>query len=119
MQGTLGTAARNPELSMTILGRFLLGCLPVGLLPTPARSELTVGTIAPGFSTKAAQGGRDLTFTLSEALKRGPGGGYFYPNRFTSVCTEEAHLFAEAMWEFEALGSSVIGISTDTIETQR
>jgi len=62
----------NPELSMIILGRFLLGCLLVGLLPSLARSELTVGTIAPGFSTKAAQGGRDLTFTLSEALKRGP-----------------------------------------------
>jgi peroxiredoxin len=35
------------------------------------------------------------------------------------VCTEEAHLFAEAIPEFEALGSSVIGISVDTIETQR
>jgi len=58
-------------------------------------------------------------FTLSEALKRGPVVVYFYPKSFTSVCTEEAHLFAEAMSEFEALGSSVIGISTDTIETQR
>jgi peroxiredoxin len=44
---------------------------------------------------------------------------YFYPKSFTSVCTEEAHLFAEAMPEFETLGSSVIGISADTIETQR
>jgi thioredoxin-dependent peroxiredoxin len=104
---------------MTILGRLLMGCLLVGLLPSLARSELPIGTIAPGFSAKAAQGGRDLTFTLSEALKRGPVVVYFYPKSFTSVCTEEAHLFAEAMSEFEALGSSVIGISTDTIETQR
>jgi peroxiredoxin len=44
---------------------------------------------------------------------------YFYPKSFTSVCTEEAHLFAEATPEFETLGASVIGISTDTIETQR
>ena len=84
-----------------------------------AWSELTVGMIAPAFSTKAAQGGSDRIFTLSEALKKGPVVVYFYPKSFTSVCTEEANLFAEAMPEFERLGSSVIGISTDTIETQR
>jgi peroxiredoxin len=33
---------------------------------------------------------------------------------FPSVCTEEAHLFAEAMSEFKTLGASVIGISADT-----
>jgi peroxiredoxin len=104
---------------MTILARVLLSCLLVGVLPALAWSELTVGTIAPAFSTKAAQGGTDLTFTLSEALKKGPVVVYFYPKSFTSVCTEEAHLFAEAISEFETLGSSVIGISTDTIETQR
>ncbi len=104
---------------MTALARFLLSCFLVGLLPALAWSELTVGTIAPAFSTKAAQGGTDLTFTLSEALKKGPVVVYFYPKSFTSVCTEEANLFAEAMPEFERLGSSVIGISTDTIETQR
>jgi thioredoxin-dependent peroxiredoxin len=104
---------------MTILARFLLGSFLVGLLPSLAWSELTVGAIAPTFSTKAAQGGRDVTFTLSEALKKGPVVVYFYPKSFTSVCTEEAHLFAEAMSEFETLGSSVIGISGDTIETQR
>jgi thioredoxin-dependent peroxiredoxin len=104
---------------MTILSRLLLGCLLAGLLPSLAWSELTVGTMAPPFSTKAAKGGTDLTFTLSEALKKGPVVVYFYPKSFTSVCTEEANLFAEAMPEFEALGSSVIGISTDTIETQR
>ena len=60
-----------------------------------------------------------LAFRLSEALKKGPVVVYFYPKSFTSVCTEEAHLFAEAMPEFEKLGSSVIGISGDTIETQR
>jgi len=104
---------------MTILARFLLSCCLAGLLPSLAWSELRVGTVAPAFSTKAAQSGRDLTFTLSEALKKGPVVVYFYPKSFTSVCTEEAHLFAEAMPQFEKLGSSVIGISTDTIETQR
>jgi peroxiredoxin len=104
---------------MTHLARFLLSCFLAGLLPSLAWSELRVGTIAPAFSAKAAQGGTDLTFTLSEALKKGPVVVYFYPKSFTSVCTEEAHLFAEVMSEFETLGSSVIGISTDTLETQR
>ncbi len=104
---------------MTILARFLLTCSLVGLLPSLAWCELTVGTMAPAFSSKAAQGGTDLTFTLSEALNKGAVVVYFYPKSFTAVCTEEAHLFAEAMAEFETLGASVIGISTDTIETQR
>jgi thioredoxin-dependent peroxiredoxin len=104
---------------MTILARFLLSCSLAGLLPSLAWSELTVGQIAPAFSTQAAQGGKDLTFMLSKALKKGPVVVYFYPKSFTSVCTEEAHLFAEAMPEFEKLGSTVIGISTDSIETQR
>jgi peroxiredoxin len=94
-------------------------CFLVGFLPSLAWAELSVGMSAPAFSTKAAQGGTDLTFTLSEALKTGPVVVYFYPKSFTSVCTQEAQLFAEAMPEFETLGSSVIGISTDTIETQR
>lgn len=104
---------------MTRLARFLLSCFLIGLLPSLACAELTVGKIAPAFSTKAARGGKELIFTLSEALKKGPVVVYFYPKSFTSVCTEEAHLFAEAMPAFETLGSSVIGISADTIETQR
>jgi peroxiredoxin len=104
---------------MTRLARLLLSCFLIGLLPSLAWADLTVGTVAPAFSMKAAQGGAELTFTLSEALKMGPVVVYFYPKSFTSVCTEEAHLFAEAMPEFEALGASVIGISADTIETQR
>jgi thioredoxin-dependent peroxiredoxin len=107
------------EPSMTRLARMLVSCFLVGLLPSLASAELTIGTVAPAISTKAALGGKDVTFTLSEALKKGPVVVYFYPKSFTSVCTEEAHLFAEAMPEFKTLGSSVIGISADSIETQR
>jgi peroxiredoxin len=110
---------RNLELTMTTLARLLMSCFLTGLLPSFAWAELGVGTVAPAFSTKAALGGRDLTFTLTEVLKKGPAVVYFYPKSFTSVCTEEANLFAEAMPEFATLGASVIGISTDTIETQR
>lgn len=104
---------------MTLLARSFLCSFLAVVLPSLAWSELAVGTVAPAISTKAARGGRDLAFTLSEALKSGPVVVYFYPKSFTKVCTEEANLFAEAMSEFEALGAAVIGISTDSIETQR
>ena len=119
MSGTIGVVSRNLELSMTHRARFLLSCFLVSLLPSLAWAELKVGAIAPAITTKAALGGKELTFTLSDALKKGPVVVYFYPKSFTSVCTEEANLFAEAMAEFKTLGSSVIGISADSIETQR
>ena len=43
----------------------------------------------------AALGGKEFTFSLAEALKKGPVVLYFYPKSFTSVCTVEAHDFAE------------------------
>lgn len=96
---------------------LLMGLL---MLASPvARAELSAGSPAPAISIPAALGGKDITFNLAEALTKGPVVVYFYPKSFTSVCTEEARLFAEATDEFGALGASVIGISTDTIETQR
>lgn len=103
---------------MMALARLLVSVVLAGV-PTLARSELGVGVPAPVFTAQAAQGGADLTFSLAESLRKGPVVVYFYPKSFTKVCTEEAHLFAEAAPEFEALGASVIGISADTIETQR
>jgi peroxiredoxin len=89
------------------------------LLATAALAALKPGDAAPDFSIAAAQGGKDFTFSLKEALQKGPVVLYFYPKSFTSVCTEEAHEFAEAMDEFAAMGASVIGVSGDDIATQR
>ncbi|MGE4187065.1 MAG: peroxiredoxin [Hyphomicrobiaceae bacterium] len=103
---------------MKVFPHVLLTCL-LTLVSTGAKAELSTGSSAPTFSVAAALGGKDLTFNLGEALTKGPVVVYFYPKSFTSVCTMEAHLFAEAMAEFETLGASVIGISTDTLDTQR
>ena len=84
-----------------------------------AMAALPVGAPAPDFHNDGALAGKDFRFSLAEALKKGPVVLYFYPKSFTSVCTEEAHLFAEATDEFAALGASVIGVSGDDIETQR
>lgn len=103
---------------MKVFSSILLGCLLV-LVSTGARAELSVGSPAPKFSIAAALGGKDIVFDLAASLTKGPVVVYFYPKSFTSVCTEEARLFAEAMEEFETLHASVIGISTDTLDTQR
>jgi thioredoxin-dependent peroxiredoxin len=91
----------------------------LSLFATAALAELKAGDAAPDFSVQAAQGGKEFTFSLKEALKKGPVVLYFYPKSFTSVCTEEAHEFAEAMDQFTAMNTSVIGVSGDRINTQR
>lgn len=83
----------------------------------PAMAALDVGTKVPDFTTQATLAGKPFDFDLAEMLKKGPVVLYFYPAAFTSGCTVEAHLFAEATEEFAALGATVIGVSKDDIET--
>jgi thioredoxin-dependent peroxiredoxin len=77
------------------------------------------GDAAPDFTMDAAQGSKQFKFFLAEALKKGPVVLYFYPKSFTSVCTVEAHGFAENIENFAAAGATVIGVSGDKIEVQR
>jgi thioredoxin-dependent peroxiredoxin len=93
--------------------------LSLGLFATAAWAALKPGDAAPEFTLEAAQGGKEFKFSLAEALKKGPVVLYFYPKSFTSVCTVEAHQFAENTNNFAAAGASVIGISGDKIEVQR
>ncbi len=84
---------------------------------TPALAVLEPGDKAPDFSTQAALGGELFTFELAKALAKGPVVLYFFPKAFTAGCTIEAHAFAEATPRFNALGATVIGVSSDDIET--
>ncbi|MGH6878220.1 MAG: peroxiredoxin [Rhizomicrobium sp.] len=83
----------------------------------PALAALEVGATAPDFTAQASLGGKEYSFSLADALKKGPVVLYFYPAAFTKGCTIEAHDFAEAMPQFSALGATVIGVSHDTIGT--
>jgi peroxiredoxin Q/BCP len=76
-----------------------------------AYAALSVGAKAPDFTTKAALGGKEFTFSLADALKKGPVVLYFFPAAFTPGCTVEAHDFAEAAGKFAALGATVIGVT--------
>ena len=84
---------------------------------TPAFASLKVGDKAPDFTAPATLGGKEFTFHLADALKKGPVVVYFYPAAFTQGCTVEAHDFATAIPQYQALGASVIGVSHDDIGT--
>ena len=96
---------------------FLSLCL--GLVSTAALAALKEGDAAPDFTIQAAEGGKEFTFSLAKTLKNGPVVVYFYPKSFTSVCTAEAHDFAENIDNFKAAGAAVIGLSSDPIDVQR
>lgn len=82
-----------------------------------ALAALDVGAAAPNFTTKASLGGQVFTFSLADALKKGPVVLYFYPAAFSYGCTIEAHDFADAVDQYKALGATVIGVSHDDIDT--
>lgn len=88
----------------------------ITLASGPAAATLAAGAAAPPFSTAAALAGQPFTFTLQEALAKGPVVLYFYPKAFTSGCTIEAKAFADAVPRFAAAGATVVGVSADTIE---
>lgn len=86
-------------------------------LAVPAIAALQEGAKAPDFTAQASLGGKEYSFSLADALKKGPVVLYFYPAAFTKGCTIEAHDFADAMPQYAALGATVIGVSHDTIDT--
>ena len=95
-----------------------IGALLSAGLTSAAWAALDVGEKAPDFSVPAALAGKEYKFSLAETLAKGPVVLYFFPAAFTPGCSAEAHEFAEATAKFEALGATVVGISTDDIETQ-
>jgi peroxiredoxin len=99
-------------MKLTICASLLAACVAA-----PALAALAVGATAPDFTAQASLGGKEFSFSLADALKKGPVVLYFYPAAFTKGCTIEAHDFAEAMPQYAALGATVIGVSHDTIGT--
>ncbi len=87
--------------------------------PSLATAALKPGDAAPEFKTLGALAGKDYSFDLAQALKRGPVVLYFYPKAFTQGCTMEAHAFAEAEADFAKAGARVIGLSADDLPTLR
>lgn len=97
--------------------RLIVAAFTASLLVAPASAALKIGATAPDFTAPATLGGKEFTFALADALKKGPVVLYFYPAAFTKGCTIEAHEFADAMPRFQELGVTVIGVSHDDIAT--
>jgi len=89
--------------------------LSLALAATPSFAALKQGDTAPDFTAQASLAGKEFTFSLRDALKRGPVVVYFYPAAFTGGCNLQAHTFAENHDKFAAAGASVIGVSLDSI----
>ncbi|MEO8674246.1 MAG: peroxiredoxin [Casimicrobiaceae bacterium] len=99
-----------------MIKRLSLLAVFLPFLALPAQAALKPGDAAPDFSTQASLGGNVFTFSLADALKKGPVVLYFYPAAFTTGCTIEAHDFADAVDKYRSLGATVIGVSGDDIE---
>jgi thioredoxin-dependent peroxiredoxin len=97
--------------------RFLAALALAGAVATPAMATLSEGAPAPDFTAQASLGGKEFTFSLADALKKGPVVLYFYPAAFTKGCTIEAHEFAANIDRFKAMHATVIGVSHDDIGT--
>jgi peroxiredoxin len=95
--------------------RVIVAALLVSVVVIPARAALKRGDKAPDFSAKASLAGKEFSFSLGEARKKGPVVVYFYPSAFTGGCNIEAHTFAENKEKFDAVGASIIGVSADSI----
>ena len=92
-----------------------LGFLLLVMIARPSFAALKQGDTAPDFKAQASLAGKDFTFSLRDALKKGPVVVYFYPAAFTGGCNLQAHTFAENHDKFAAAGASVIGVSLDSI----
>lgn len=102
---------------MKCLGGVIIFSLSALSASPTALAVLKPGDKAPDFVAQAALGGQITTFALAQNLKKGPVVLYFYPAAFTTGCTIEAHLFADAIEQYQALGATVIGVSNDKIDT--
>lgn len=100
--------------SILAAGALVLLCaLPAGA--SPAATPLAPGAAAPDFTATASLAGKDFTFSLKQALAKGPVVVYFYPAAYTAGCDLEAHTFATEADAFAKAGASIIGVSADSI----
>ncbi|MCL4411738.1 MAG: peroxiredoxin [Candidatus Thermoplasmatota archaeon] len=77
---------------------------------------LKVGDKAPDFTGLTDSGER---INLSEKLKDGPVVLYFYPKDETPGCTAEACSFRDNWEDIRKLGATVLGVSSDSVESHK
>lgn len=102
------------------ISKLAAGAL-VTLLTVPAFAAapamLERGATAPDFTAPASLAGHDFTFSLKQALAKGPVVLYFFPAAFTQGCDLEAHTFSTHHGDFVRAGATIIGVSEDSLAT--
>ncbi|MBS0348428.1 MAG: peroxiredoxin [Proteobacteria bacterium] len=93
---------------------LMIGAL-LAALAVPATAALKEGDAAPDFKAQASLAGKAFSYSLKDALRKGPVVVYFYPSAYTNGCNLQAHTFAENMGKFNAAGATVVGVSLDSI----
>jgi len=58
-------------------------------------------------------------FHLYEALKNGPVVLFFFPSNKTPFCQKQLQAFRDSYSRFQALGATVVGISSDPVKSQQ
>lgn len=96
--------------------KVFAGLIVASVFCLPSVAALKEGEKAPEFKAPASMSGKEFTFDLKHALKKGPVVVYFYPAAYTGGCDVEAHTFSENSDKFAAAGASIIGVSLDKIE---
>ncbi|MGA1821142.1 MAG: peroxiredoxin [Thermoplasmatota archaeon] len=78
--------------------------------------DLRIGDNAPGFDLPSSDGGK---ISFQDLLGKGPIVLYFYPSDDTPGCTKEACSFRDQYEDFTDAGATVIGISSDSLDSHR
>lgn len=97
-----------------LIGSITAGAL-AALLALPVFAALNPGATAPDFTATASLAGKDFTFSLKQALAKGPVVVYFFPAAYTGGCDLEAHTFATDKAKFVKAGATIIGVSADSV----
>jgi peroxiredoxin len=82
----------------------------------PAFAALEQGAKAPEITAKGMLDGKEFTFRLSDAQKKGPVVIYFFPAAFTAGCTAETKAFADAADQFKAAGATLVGLTAGAMD---
>jgi peroxiredoxin len=92
------------------------GLILAAAVSSPSYAALKEGDKAPQFKAPASKSGKEFTFALKDALKKGPVVVYFYPAAYTGGCNIEAHTYSENSDKFASAGATIIGVSLDKID---
>jgi len=79
--------------------------------------------IAPDFILRSTQKNPEnqeaKPFHFYEALKNGPVVLFFFPSNKTPFCQKQLQAFRDSYSRFQALGATVVGISSDPVKSQQ